>query len=480
MRKTKIICTLGPASNTPDKIRQMLLAGMNVARINFSHGTHESHRETIRTFRSVRDELGIPAAVLLDTRGPEIRVKNFVNGKEILTEGDKFVITTRDVEGTKEIVSVTYPDFPRELEAGNLVLINDGKIVVKVVEITDTDVIGEVIHGGEISNHKGINLPNVNLNMEYMSEQDRKDILFGIENDVDYIAASFVRTAADVNIIRTLLDENGGKHIKIIAKIESTQGVENFESILQIADGIMVARGDMGVEVAFEKLPGIQKRFIKRCVQSGKIVITATQMLESMITSPMPTRAEITDVANAVFDGTSGVMLSGETAAGNYPVEAVSAMAKIAEQAESDLPKWYARDVIWHEMDYMDVTNAIAHAACTLARDSKAAAIMAVTKTGYTAGRLSKFRPDTMIIGATPYEKTYHQMALMWGVRPVKANYRADINDLFGHFSRKCIRQNLVEEGDKIVITAGLPVDVPGNTNMIRVIEASLDGSSIK
>lgn len=338
MRKTKIVCTIGPASKERETLKKMLQAGMNVARVNFSHGTHKDHKETIETFRSVRDELGVPAAVLLDTRGPEIRIKDFKNGQEVLEHGQRFIITTREIMGTKEIVSVTYKDFPKEVNVGNLVLINDGKIVIKVEETTDTDVKGLVIHGGKISNHKGINLPNVNLNMKYMSEQDREDILFGIAHDVDYIAASFVRSAKDVMTIRTLLDENGGQEIGVIAKIESTQGIENFEEILQIADGIMVARGDMGVEVAYEKLPGIQ-RFIKRCVQSGKIVITATQMLESMITSPMPTRAEITDVANAVFDGTSAVMLSGETAAGKYPVEAVSTMAKIAKQAEEDMPR---------------------------------------------------------------------------------------------------------------------------------------------
>lgn len=385
MRKTKIVCTIGPASKERETLKKMLQAGMNVARVNFSHGTHKDHKETIETFRSVRDELGVPAAVLLDTRGPEIRIKDFKNGQEVLEHGQRFIITTREIMGTKEIVSVTYKDFPKEVNVGNLVLINDGKIVIKVEETTDTDVKGLVIHGGKISNHKGINLPNVNLNMKYMSEQDREDILFGIAHDVDYIAASFVRSAKDVMTIRTLLDENGGQEIGVIAKIESTQGIENFEEILQIADGIMVARGDMGVEVAYEKLPGIQKRFIKRCVQSGKIVITATQMLESMITSPMPTRAEITDVANAVFDGTSAVMLSGETAAGKYPVEAVSTMAKIAKQAEEDMPR---KEMIWHEMDVMDVTNAVGHAACTLAKDIQAGAIMAITKTGYTARRM--------------------------------------------------------------------------------------------
>ena len=453
----------------------MLLAGMNVARLNFSHGTHEGHRQTIQRFRKVREELGIPAAVLLDTKGPEIRTGNFANGEEILKEGQEFILTTLPVSGTSQRVSVTYKDLPKEVKPGNLVLINDGKIVIKVEKTDDTEVRGTVIHGGKISNHKGINLPNVRLNMQYMSPQDREDILFGIQNDVDYIAASFVRSAGDVEVIRRLLEDNGGSEIKIIAKIESTQGIENFEEILEAADGIMVARGDMGVEVAYEKLPGIQKKFIRRCVQSGKIVITATQMLESMTTSPIPTRAEITDVANAVFDGTTAVMLSGETAAGKYPVEAVATMAKIAMQAETDQPKVPSRNMIWHEMDAMDVTNAVGHAACTLAKDINAAAIMAITKTGYTARRMSKFRPDIMIIGATPYEKTYHQLSLIWGVTPLMANYRYEIEDLFGHCARKALRSGLIKEGSNIVISAGVPVDVPGNTNIIRVMEANYE-----
>ena len=292
MRKTKIVCTLGPSSSDETTLKNMLLAGMNVARLNFSHGTHEGHRQTIQRFRKVREELGIPAAVLLDTKGPEIRTGNFANGEEILKEGQEFILTTLPVSGTSQRVSVTYKDLPKEVKPGNLVLINDGKIVIKVEKTDDTEVRGTVIHGGKISNHKGINLPNVRLNMQYMSPQDREDILFGIQNDVDYIAASFVRSAGDVEVIRKLLEDNGGSEIKIIAKIESTQGIENFEEILEAADGIMVARGDMGVEVAYEKLPGIQKKFIRRCVQSGKIVITATQMLESMTTSPIPTRAE--------------------------------------------------------------------------------------------------------------------------------------------------------------------------------------------
>jgi len=475
MRKTKIVCTIGPASKDRDTLKEMLLSGMNVARLNFSHGTHEEHRKTIETFRSVRDELDMAAAVLLDTKGPEIRIRNFERGSEELDDGQKFTITTEDIMGTKDIVSVNYKDFPKEVNAGNMVLINDGKIVIKVDETTDTEVRGTVVHGGKISNHKGINLPNVNLNMDYLSEQDRKDILFGIETNVDYIAASFVRTAHDVELVRELLDKNGGQDIKVIAKIESTQGVDNFEEILQIADGIMVARGDMGVEVAYEMLPGIQKRFIRRCVQSGKIVITATQMLESMITSPIPTRAEITDVANAVFDGTTAVMLSGETAAGQYPVEAVKTMAKIAEQAEEDRPTVPGRDPIWHEMDALDVTNAVGHAACTLAKDIKAGAVMAVTKTGYTARRIAKFRPDTPILGATPYEKTYHQMSLVWGVTPLMANYKYYIEVLFDHCVRRALARGAVAEGDKVVITAGIPLDVPGNTNIIRILEVEKD-----
>ena len=471
MRKTKIVCTLGPASTDEAIIKKMLQAGMNVARLNFSHGSHEGHKQTIEKFRRVRDELGIPAAVLLDTKGPEIRTGNFVNGEEMLVDGQKFTLTTVAVEGTKEKVSVTYKNLPKEVSRGNLVLINDGKIVIRVDETTETDVIGTVVHGGKISNHKGINLPNVDLTMPYISAQDRADIIFGIENDVDYIAASFVRTANDVLAIRQILDEYNNNEIKIIAKIESTQGIENFEEILDVADGIMVARGDMGVEVAYEMLPGIQKRFIRRCVQSGKIVITATQMLESMTTSPMPTRAEITDVANAVFDGTSAVMLSGETAAGKYPVEAVETMSKIAQQAEEDLLRMPARNMVWHEMDAMDVTNAEGHVACTLAKDIKAEALIAITKTGYTARRMSKFRPQTTIIGATPYEKTYHQLALIWGVTPLKVEYSKDIEELFADCAIKAKMAEYIKPGDHMVISAGVPVDIPGSTNIIRVLE---------
>ncbi len=474
MRKTKIICTIGPASRSEDMMRRLLLAGMNVARMNFSHGSHEEHKENIDRFRRVRDELGIPAAVLLDTKGPEIRTGTFRNGEAVLQDGQEFTLTTKDVEGTEEISSVTYKDLAKDLNAGDTVLINDGMIMLRVKSTTDTDLVCEVVHGGKISDHKGINVPNVDISMEYLSDQDKSDLLFGIEQDVDYVAASFVRSADDARAIRSFLDDNGGERIKLIAKIESTQGVANFEDILQLVDGIMVARGDMGVEVPFELLPGIQKRFIRRCVQQGKIVITATQMLESMITSPVPTRAEINDVANAVFDGTSAVMLSGESAAGKYPEEAVAAMARIAEQAEEDARTVTSREK-WLAMDSRDITNAVGHAACTLAEDISAKAILAITSSGYTANKISKFRPELPIIGCTPDEKVYHQMALFWGVEPLMANYREELGDLFGHCTRKAIRSECIREGDTVVCTAGVPVGVSGRTNAIRVVEATLE-----
>ena len=409
---------------------------------------------------------------MLDTKGPEIRLKDFVNGKEFLEDGQEFTLTSRDVEGTSSIVATTYERLPNMVKEGDKILIDDGMIVLSVISKTETDILTKVVHGGNVSNHKGVNIPDVDLGMEYIGEQDRSDILFGIEEDVDYIAASFVRMQEDVEELRKLLNDNGGKDIKIIAKIESTQGVDNFEHILPKVDGIMIARGDMGVELAFERLPGIQKRIIKRCLESGKIAITATQMLESMVENPVPTRAEITDVANAVYDGTSAVMLSGETAAGKYPVEAVEVMAKVAEQAEADNETNYHEDRVWHEMNKRDVTNAVAHAACTLAEDINAAGIMAATNSGFTASRMSKFRPAKMIIGATPYTKAYHQMAMMWGVVPIKAKYNAEVEELFDWFASEAVRSGLVEEGSKLVVTAGLPVEKGSKSNMVRVIAA--------
>lgn len=419
LKKTKIVCTIGPASRDADTMREMLEAGMNVARLNFSHGTHEEHRKTIETFRRVRDEQDRPAAILLDTKGPEIRLGDFENGSEILEEGDEFTLTSEKCPGTKERVSTTYKALPSQVSLGTSILIDDGRVRLRVAGTTEDEVRCIVVNGGKVSNRKGVNIPNQSLDLEYISEADRQDILFGIEMDVDYVAASFVRSGADVKVLRSLLNENGGDRIKIISKIENTEGIENFKEILALSDGIMIARGDMGVEVDFEKLPGIQKKFIKECCKAGKTVITATQMLESMTHSPAPTRAEITDVANAVFDGTSAVMLSGESAAGDYPVETVKAMAKIVSQAEEDAEEVNQYKFLEVETNDRDVSNAMGHAACTTAHDIKASAIVAITTSGYTAEMMAKYKPVEPIIAATPDSKTYHQQALTRGVYPV-------------------------------------------------------------
>ncbi len=469
MKKTKIVCTLGPASLNETTLEAMLLAGMNVARFNFSHGTHEEHGKAIDLFRRVRDRLNMSAAVLLDTRGPEIRVKNFVGGSAELKAGQRFTITTEDIEGDDTRVAMTYPQIPAGLQVGARVLIDDGRLVLQVAERNEKEVICQVLVGGKVSNHKGINLPNVHLDMPYLSEQDKADLLYGIEKDVDFVAASFVRSRDDVIAMRKFLDYNGGHHVRIIAKIENLEGVENFDEILQVADGIMVARGDMGVEIAFEKLPGIQKRFIRRCYQAGKMVITATQMLESMTNHPHPTRAEITDVANAVFDGTSAVMLSGESAVGKYPVESVEVMSRIICQAEADA---FSMDIFrefGHDMDKEDTTNAVCDAACTTAHDLGAKAIITVTQSGQTARRLSKFRPMVPIVAATPSAKTYHQLSLSWGVYPVVARLQSNSDALLLH-AVDCAKQiDAVAAGDRVVITAGIPVGASGNTNLIKV-----------
>ena len=470
MRKTKIVCTLGPSSMDEEVIEALLTYGMNVARVNFSHGDHISHGRTIDTFRKVRDKLDVPAAVLLDTKGPEIRTGDFENGKAVLVKNQEFILTTEEVLGNSEKSYITYSNLPKELKKGDFVLIDDGKIRLQVTSIPDDkNIVLKVITGGEVSNHKGVNVPNVALDMEYLSEKDKSDILFGIEKRVDYIAASFMRRADDINQLRAFVNENGGSNIKIISKIENLEGIENFEEILELSDGIMVARGDMGVEINFERLPGIQKRIIKRCQQQGKICITATQMLESMIHNPVPTRAEITDVANAVFDGTSAVMLSGETAAGEYPVEAVTAMAKITGQAEAEDPRFVHNTNTWHDMDYEDTTNAVGDAACTLARDIHAKAIIAITKSGYTASRMSKFRPNVNVIAATPYYRTYNQLALEWGVLPIRVENSTNLEELAGACINEADKLGYVESGDKVVISAGIPLDKSCNTNMIMV-----------
>ncbi len=470
MRKTKIVCTLGPACSSKETIKSMALCGMNVARLNFSHGTHEYHTQMIKNIKQIRNELYQPLAILLDTKGPEIRLGLFKNGKAEIKKGEQFTLSTVEHEGNERSCYINFAGLPSQVKTGDIILVDDGRIHLTVESCTGTDIVCKVTVGGTLSNHKGINLPGVSIDMPYMSESDEKDIIFGIENDVDFIAASFVRRKEDVIGLRKFIDYHGGHRIKIISKIENIEGVNNFDSIIQHSDGIMVARGDMGVEVDYEKLPGIQKRFIRRCYQSGKIVITATQMLESMISSPTPTRAEITDVANAVFDGTSAVMLSGETAAGKYPLEAIKTMAKIAEQAETDQFDIYSdlRKILY-DIDYSDTTSAVCDAASTTARDIKAKAIIAVTKSGQTARRMSKFRPEVPIVAATPSEKTFNQLALSWGVYPVLALYQNSYEDLMQH-AVDCAKQiDIVKGGDLVVIAAGIPLDTPGSTNILKI-----------
>ena len=468
MRKTKIVCTVGPACSSPEVMEKMLKAGMNVARFNFSHGTHEYHNELMDTFRATRDKLKMPAAVLLDTKGPEIRFCDFEGGKVRVNKGGRFALTSRDVIGNESEGKISYAELIGQIECGTRILVDDGKVSLIAEELTDTDIICRVENGGYISNHKSINIPNTSIDMPYISKKDEEDLLFGIRENVDFIAASFVRCKANVVEIRRFLDYHGGHSIKIISKIENMEGVNNFDEILSVSDGIMVARGDMGVEIEFEKLPGLQKRFIRKCYSSGKMVITATQMLESMVHSPTPTRAEITDVANAVFDGTSAVMLSGETAAGDDPVLVVRTMAKIAEQAESDAIELGVYSHLGYDNEKRDITNAVCDAAVTTARDLNADLIVAVTKSGLTARRMSKFRPEQPIIAATPERKTFHQLALSWGVLPVLSLMQRDTETLFIH-AIDCAKQlGLANPGETAIITAGA-VNLSGTTNLLKV-----------
>ena len=469
MRKTKIICTMGPACADEAVMAEMLQAGMNIARFNFSHGDHAYHKKMMDSFRRVRDRLHLPAAVLLDTKGPEIRLRTFEGGKVTLHRGAEFTLTTREVIGDEHAVSISFAGLPAQLHPGIRILLDDGKVALTTKTVTDTDIVCTVESGGLLSDRKSLNIPNFPIAMDYLSPQDEADLIFGIEQDVDFVAASFVRCREDVIALRKFLDYHGGHRIRIIAKIENIEGVNHFDEILANCDGIMVARGDMGVEVEFERLPGLQKRFIRKCYQSGKMVITATQMLESMIHSSTPTRAEITDVANAVFDGTSAVMLSAETAAGDHPALVVRVMSRIAEQAEEDAFEMHVYQGIPYDLDTSDVTNAICDAAVTTARDVHAKAIIAVTTSGLTARRVSKFRPVQMIVAATPSVKTFHQLSLSWGVMPVLALNQDDTDHLFVH-AVDCAKQlDLVTAGDTVVITAGVPLKQTGTTNLLKV-----------
>ena len=467
MRKTKIVCTLGPATDREGVLREMLEAGMNVARFNFSHGSHPEHKQRLDALKSLRAELDLPVAAMLDTKGPEVRLRSFDDGSVTLRTGQEFTLTTRDVVGDQSICSVTYADLPGDVKAGGTILLDDGLVRLTVLEATATDIRCRVENDGVMKNNKGVNVPGVRLSMPYMSQRDREDILFGVEQGFDFIAASFVRTADDVREIRRLLDE-ADSSIQIIAKIENQEGVSNLGEILSVADGIMVARGDMGVEIDFTEIPIIQKDIIAQCVAAGKPVITATQMLDSMVENPRPTRAEITDVANAIYDGTSAIMLSGETAAGKYPVEAVRTMDAIALRTEADIN--YAKRM--HNLlgsSRLSIAAATAHAACTTAMDIGADAILTVSKSGTTARLVSRFRPGTTVIALLMDPPVQRQMALYWGVVPLTMPRASSTDELVDFAVQAAEQAGVVKQGDLVVVTAGVPVGVSGTTNMIRV-----------
>ena len=463
---------MGPSTADDNVLRELMLAGMNVARQNFSHGDHESHLKTFQQVKRIREELDLPVASLLDTKGPEVRVKLFRDGKVELKDGQEFVLTTREVEGNENEVSITYKNLAHDIDVGTVILADDGLIEMKVVDISVSDAGDDVkcriVHGGILSNNKSCNFPGAKLSMPYVSERDRSDIIFGIKTGFDFIAASFVSCDADILEIRKILEENGGKDIKIIAKIENQEGVDNIDDILRVSDGIMVARGDMGVEIPFEKIPQIQKMLIEKGYNAGKQVITATQMLESMIKNPRPTRAETTDVANAIYDGTSAIMLSGETAAGLYPVEAVKTMARIAETTENNIN--YSKRFRAREVDSAEnVTNAISHATVTTALDLNAKAILTVTTTGGTAKLLSKYRPNRPILSCTPNVRTWRQLNLSWGVVPLMSRLMDTTDDLFNHAVECAVNAGYLENGDLVVITAGVPLGISGTTNLMKV-----------
>lgn len=471
MRKTKIICTIGPASESEERLRELMLAGMNVARFNFSHGTHKEQLTKFNRVLRVRKELKLPVATLLDTKGPEIRLKDFEGGKVELKADQIFTLTTDEVMGTAEKATITYKDLKNDIEVGTTILIDDGLIEMSVEEMTGNDIICRVINGGYVSNHKGVNVPGAILSMPYISQTDREDIIFGAEHGFDFLAASFARTREDILEVRRILDERGSK-MKIIAKIENMQGIENLAEILEVSDGIMVARGDMGVEVAMEEVPILQKKMIKMAVAQGKHVITATQMLESMIKNPRPTRAETTDIANAIYDGTTAIMLSGESAAGLYPVEAVRTMAKIAERAEQDIDYRSRMQKRQSEStEKPDITTAISYATCSVAMDLQANAIITVTMSGFTADMIARYKPACQIIGCTLDEKVCRQLNLLWGVSPVLIRKEQTTDALFEEAVFKSKQAGLIKAGDTVVITAGVPLGIAGKTDMIHVVE---------
>ena len=469
MKKTKIVCTLGPACESDEVLEQMMYAGMDVARLNFSHGTHELHKERIDRFKKLREKLGTHTPLLLDTKGPEIRIKSFKNSSVTLEAGQSFTLCMYDTEGDETKVSVTHTGLYKDITNGSRILIDDGLIELVAEKITDKEILCRVINGGQVSDNKGVNVPGAHLSLEFLSERDKSDILFGIREDVDFIAASFTQCADDILKIRHFLEHNNCHDILIIAKIENAAGVANIDEILSVADGIMVARGDLGVEIPLEDIPVIQKSIISKAYSAGMPVITATQMLESMTKNPRPTRAEITDVANAIYDGSSAIMLSGETAIGKYPVDAVKTMAKIAERTESDI-NYRERFSRLEQTGFKGVTTAVSHAACTTSLDLNAKAIIAVSKSGKTLRRISRFRPETVIVGCTPSKKTCRQLKLSWGVYPLMIEEKSNTDELFDHAVSTARENGLVAFGDLAVLTAGTPLGVSGTTNMIKVV----------
>ncbi len=469
MRKTKIVCTIGPACESEERLRELMLAGMNVARFNFSHGTHEEQRVKFQRVQKVREELGLPVATLLDTKGPEIRLRDFEGGKVELQTGGRFVLTTEEVLGTAEKAAISYKNLKNDISVGTTVLIDDGLIELNVEEISGEEIVCRVINGGYVSNHKGVNVPGAVLSMPYINKADMEDILFGIEMGYEFIAASFARCKEDIMELRKILQDHGSD-MKIIAKIENMQGIKNMEEILEVSDGVMVARGDMGVEIPLEEVPVLQKKMIKMANAQGKHVITATQMLESMIRNPRPTRAEATDIANAIYDGTTAIMLSGESAAGKYPVEAVKTMAKIAECAEKDID-YRSRMRREGNSDKSEITDAIAYATCSAAMDLDAAAIITVTMSGYTAEAISRFKPNCPIIGCTVNERVCKQLNLLWGVTPLLIKQENSAEELFADAVLEAKKAGYVKRGEVVVITAGVPLGVAGTTNMIHVVE---------
>ena len=471
MRKTKIVCTLGPATDDENVMRQLMLEGMSVARMNFSHGSHEEQKKRLDMVKKLRKELGLPVAALLDTKGPEIRIGDIEGGKVELKKGQTFVLTTEDIVGNAEIVSITYKQLYKDVKPGDSILIDDGLIGMEVQKIDGEEIVCQVKNGGFISNHKGVNVPGVELKMPFVSQKDYEDIVFAAEQDYDFIAASFTRTADDILEIRKILEEKGGQYIHIIAKIENMQGVENCEEILRVADGIMIARGDMGVEIPLEEVPVIQKKLIRMALKASKPVITATQMLDSMIKNPRPTRAETSDVANAIYQGTGAIMLSGETAAGAYPIEAVRTMARIAERTEKDID--YSREFKPRRLaERPDVTNAISHATCTTAYDLNAAAIISVTQSGQTARMCSRFRPGVPIIACTTSKEVFRQLSLAWGVTPIIMQMKSSTDELFDAAVAAAMKEGLCRDGDLVVLTAGVPLGIPGTTNLLKVAVA--------